>query len=182
MYKVEKSTNRACFVPFGTIQCPKSNPNFRDITWNEVENGILHEIFRVVSRFPRYISCYIAENRFPLGQFSKSALGALIDNYSFYCIMRKIDWFSQTPLTILLWLVNCVTVHLWSTVLPSTCDWSTVLPSTCDWSTVFPASCDWLHGPRQASGCFFPWDRHRSKQEIIKSVNILTFFIMQKKT
>ena len=29
---------------------------------------ILHEIFRVVSRFPRYISCYIAENRFPLGQ------------------------------------------------------------------------------------------------------------------
>ena len=31
---------------------------------------ILHEIFRVVSRFPRYISCYIAENRFPLRQCS----------------------------------------------------------------------------------------------------------------
>ena len=30
---------------------------------------ILHEIFRVVSRFPRYISCYIAVNRFPLGQY-----------------------------------------------------------------------------------------------------------------
>ena len=29
---------------------------------------ILHEIFRVVSRFPRNISCYIAENRLPLGQ------------------------------------------------------------------------------------------------------------------
>ena len=29
---------------------------------------ILHEIFRVVSRFPRYISCYIAENQFSLGQ------------------------------------------------------------------------------------------------------------------
>ena len=29
---------------------------------------ILHEIFRVVSRFPRYISCYIAENLFSLGQ------------------------------------------------------------------------------------------------------------------
>ena len=30
---------------------------------------ILHEIFRVVSRFPRNISCYIAVNRFPLGQY-----------------------------------------------------------------------------------------------------------------
>ena len=29
---------------------------------------ILHELFHVVSRFPRYISCYIAENRIPLGQ------------------------------------------------------------------------------------------------------------------
>ena len=27
-----------------------------------------HEIFPVVSRFPRYISCYIAESRLPLGQ------------------------------------------------------------------------------------------------------------------
>ena len=48
--------------------CPKSSPNFRDISWNVVENMILHEIFRVVSRFPRYISCYIAEYRFPLEQ------------------------------------------------------------------------------------------------------------------
>ena len=29
---------------------------------------ILHELFRVVSCFPHYISCYIAENGFPLGQ------------------------------------------------------------------------------------------------------------------
>ena len=29
---------------------------------------ILHELFRVVSRFPRYISCYIAESRLSLGQ------------------------------------------------------------------------------------------------------------------
>ena len=29
---------------------------------------ILHEIFSVVSRFPRYILCYKAESRFPLGQ------------------------------------------------------------------------------------------------------------------
>ena len=28
----------------------------------------LNEIFCVVSRFPRYFSCYIPENRFPLGQ------------------------------------------------------------------------------------------------------------------
>ena len=34
------------------------------------ENVILHELFRVVSRFPRYISCYIAESRLPLGQCS----------------------------------------------------------------------------------------------------------------
>ena len=27
---------------------------------------ILHEIFRVVLRFPHYISCYIAESRYPL--------------------------------------------------------------------------------------------------------------------
>ena len=27
-----------------------------------------NEIFRVISGFPRYISCYIAENRFHLGQ------------------------------------------------------------------------------------------------------------------
>ena len=29
---------------------------------------IRHEIFRVVSRFPRNISCYISESRLPLGQ------------------------------------------------------------------------------------------------------------------
>ena len=41
-------------TPIGTysIHCLKSNPNFRDITWNVVDNMILHELFRVVSRFP----------------------------------------------------------------------------------------------------------------------------------
>ena len=84
-----------------------------------IENIILHEIFRVVSRFPRYISCYIAENRFPLGQFSKSALGALIDNYSFYHEKNRLilsdppyhplvigQLFYRPP------VVDCVTVHL----------------------------------------------------------------------
>ena len=31
----------------------KNNPNVRDITRNVEENQILHEIFRIVSRFPR---------------------------------------------------------------------------------------------------------------------------------
>ena len=33
------------------------NPNFRDITRSVEQNEILNETFRVVSRFPRYISC-----------------------------------------------------------------------------------------------------------------------------
>ena len=51
-----------------TVHCPKSNLNFRDITPHVEENEIQHEIFRLESRFPRYISCYISENRLPLGQ------------------------------------------------------------------------------------------------------------------
>ena len=47
------------------IHCSKSNPNFRDITWNVEDNMILHEKFSVVSRFP----CYPAENLLSLGQF-----------------------------------------------------------------------------------------------------------------
>ena len=46
----------------------KNNQNFRDIKLNVEENEILHEMFLVVSCFPPYISCYIAENQFPLGQ------------------------------------------------------------------------------------------------------------------
>ena len=46
----------------------KSNPHFRDITWYVEENLILHEIFRVVSRFPRYISCYNVESWLPFVQ------------------------------------------------------------------------------------------------------------------
>ena len=41
---------------------------FCDITWNVEENEILREIFRVVSRFPGYFSCYMTESRLPLGQ------------------------------------------------------------------------------------------------------------------
>ena len=52
------------------IHCFKSNLNFSDITWNVEENQILHEIFHVLSRFPRYISCFIAESQLHLGQCS----------------------------------------------------------------------------------------------------------------
>ena len=50
------------------VHCPKSNPNFRDITQNVEENEILLEIFCIVSPFPRYISYDISEIRLPLGQ------------------------------------------------------------------------------------------------------------------
>ena len=35
------------------LNCPKSNQNFCDITGYVVKNIMGHEIFRVVSRFPR---------------------------------------------------------------------------------------------------------------------------------
>ena len=54
--------------------CSKSNPNFCDITLNVVENMILNETFRVVSRVSHYISCYVAENQFPLGQCTITSL------------------------------------------------------------------------------------------------------------
>ena len=63
--EIEAKTGRITWI---AVHCKKSHQTFRDITWNEEENEILHEIFRVVSRFPRYISCYIAESRFPLLQ------------------------------------------------------------------------------------------------------------------
>ena len=44
------------------LHCWKSNLNFCNLTWNVEENQILHETFRVASRFPRYISCYFAES------------------------------------------------------------------------------------------------------------------------
>ena len=44
-----------------TEQCQKKLSKFRDRTRNVEEDAI----FRVVSRFPRYISCCISENRLP---------------------------------------------------------------------------------------------------------------------
>ena len=80
-----------CVPPPPLLHCPKSNPNFRDIAWNVEENQILHEIFRVVSRFPRYISCYIAENRLPLGQCIPYCCW---ENINSAWLVRKVHFFS----------------------------------------------------------------------------------------
>ena len=58
----------------GTIPyCPSAGNTYTlqkgiQISVKVEENEILHEIFRVLTRFPRYIPCYISENRLPLGQ------------------------------------------------------------------------------------------------------------------
>ena len=49
------------------MHCPKSNPNFPDITRNVGVNETLHEIFCEVSRFLRYISCSISEKAITFG-------------------------------------------------------------------------------------------------------------------
>ena len=82
------------------IHCPRSNPNFREITWNVVENMTLHEIFHVVSRFLRYsyISCYICyimlytrsgENVILHGMFHEVRYHV---SPTFHVISRKIDF------------------------------------------------------------------------------------------
>ena len=76
-----------------TVHCPKSNPNFRDITWNVVENMILHEIFRIVSRFSHYISCFSVENLFTLGQCTVSERGnpkGRKENFIWQIMLRKV--------------------------------------------------------------------------------------------
>ena len=74
-------------VASATLHSQKSNPQFRDITQNVEE----HEIFRVVSRFPRYISCYIAENRLPLGQCIPYCCW---ENINSAWLVRKVHFFS----------------------------------------------------------------------------------------
>ena len=45
------------------------------------ENEILNEIFCVVSRFPCYISCYIAENRLPIGTMYLATVHCKFDQH-----------------------------------------------------------------------------------------------------
>ena len=73
--KIERSTSQKLGITRTIKDDPghtfkKSYPNFRDMKWNAEENYRYHKknVFRVVSRFLRYISCYISENRLPLGQ------------------------------------------------------------------------------------------------------------------
>ena len=51
---------------------------------------MLHEIFRVVSRFPGYISCYNAENRLPWGQCMRRV---------FWCVRTRPDRFKMRSFT-----------------------------------------------------------------------------------
>ena len=71
---------------------------------------ILHEIFRVVSRFPRYISCFIAEIRFSLGEYSTRCkfipLSSPLDNhqwslYQLFCPMPGLYRTIQLTLQVL---------------------------------------------------------------------------------
>ena len=92
------------------IHCPQSNLNFRDIAWNVEVNEILYEIFRVVSRFPHNISCYIAE--LPLGQCIQvcrdEGLGD-VDWEQWEC-----HFFSQVGKNFMRkWMVNC---SLWRVI------------------------------------------------------------------
>ena len=63
--------------------CPKSNKNFCDITWNVVENMVLHEIFRVVSRF----------------------------HATFHVISRKLDFFWDREVTVQVYSVHYTAIY-----------------------------------------------------------------------
>ena len=73
-----------------TLPCWKSNPNFRDITWNVEENLLLQELFHVVSRFPRYISYYIYHG--------KSIIFGTVIPCSLFTVGRLIPWSWASPI------------------------------------------------------------------------------------
>ena len=52
----------------GSTPAPVKKRRLQAIQIYEVENMKLHELFHVILCFPRYISCYIAENGFLFGQ------------------------------------------------------------------------------------------------------------------
>ena len=64
-------------------------------------NMILHEIFSVASRFLRYISYYIAENRLPLGQCIIAGAW-LVTKYCFKKI-SKVSFLSWRPFLVCRW-------------------------------------------------------------------------------
>ena len=63
---------------------------------------MLNEIFRVVSCFPRVISCDISENRFPLGQCNEIFLIFLLFEHAWASDQREnifdfADWGVSDP-------------------------------------------------------------------------------------
>ena len=77
---------------------------------------MLHEITRVVSRFPLYISCHIAENRLPLGQCGSWAWYVSRSRGEFFSWIRPCN----TPGFIILkdrtldWLGHVLTHQKWT--------------------------------------------------------------------
>ena len=72
------------------VHCPKSNPNFRDISRNVEENKIpvLHEMFRVVSVFPAilYFMTYLGK-LYTLGTvYHSQSIRSMTSLMHLYCI------------------------------------------------------------------------------------------------
>ena len=82
------------------------------ITRNVKEIEMQHEIFLMVSRFLRYVKCYISENRLPLGQCSLrsvlccirckprgiySILRHVLNIFHQSCLFTKINGFAFSP-------------------------------------------------------------------------------------
>ena len=72
-----------CPLHICILHCPKCILNFRYITRNE----ILHKIFCVVSRFPRYILYFISENQLTLGTVYNNACILSLLFKGLYCYL-----------------------------------------------------------------------------------------------
>ena len=85
---------------------------------------IIHEIFRVLLRSPRYVSCYIADNGLPLGQCMYTVL-LMLNCTALYCCTVESLMLNCTAL-------YCCTVdaELYCTVLLYCC---TIVNSTIDY-------------------------------------------------
>ena len=120
------------------LHCPKSNQNFREITWNVEEKEILHEIFRAVSRFPRSISCYIAENQLHLGQGTPlSKCPKHTEDYAYF-----------------LSFFPCLNVHIVYSPLNRTIIEKLTTPCDTLSNSIFPAKWRIMHNPLEY--CWIP--------------------------
>ena len=71
------------------LHCTKCNPNFREMyeMYRGRRDTTVHEIFRVVFSFFRYISFYIAENRLALDSVRVGCLA--VNSISLSCCNRN---------------------------------------------------------------------------------------------